>query len=213
MTPKEELIIKFNHIILIQGFSNFSMVDLAKKADISRAKLYLYFKNKDEIVNSVVDRHMEFLTKYPVPNEASDNNLMSTILNSLLLLGSSTDLFEQELKQKYPQLYRDFRRGYDQYLIDLQNFYQDAQKSNLVINTVSSDFLLYQNKISIRGILDDVRTNQINLEQGEKYLREYFIYQIHSLFVNKNLVESDEVKNFVKNIIKEYYDTYSLINN
>lgn len=213
MTPKEELIIKFNHLILIQGFNNFSMVDLAKKADISRAKLYIYFKNKDEIVTSVVDRHMEFLKKYPIPEVAKDENLLSTILNSLLLLGSSTELFEKELQQKYPQLYRDFRHGYDQYLVDLKAYYQDAQKNNLVINTVSADFLLYQNKISIRGILDDVRTGQINLEQGEQYLREYFIYQIHSLFINNNLSVSDSVKRFSETIVREYYDTYSLIKN
>lgn len=210
MTPKEELIIKFNHIILIQGFSNFSMVDLAKKADISRAKLYLYFKNKDEIVQSVVNRHMEFLTKYPIPKQAENENLLSTILNSLLLLGSSTELFEKELQQKYPQLYRDFRHGYDQYLIDLKSFYQNAQQKKLVISTVSADFLLYQNKICIRGILDDVRTNQISLEKGEQYLREYFTYQIHSVFT-KVLTVSDAVREFGEVIVKEYYDTYSLI--
>lgn len=213
MTPKEELIIKFNHIILIQGFTNFSMVDLAKKADISRAKLYLYFKNKDEIVESVINRHMEFLTKYPIPQGASVENLSSTILNSLLLLGSTTDMFENELKQKYPQLYRNFIQEYESYLENLVTFYKDAQIKKLIINDVSAEFLLFQNKINIRGILDNVYTNQISLDKGEQYLREYFIYQIKTLLIDEQNQFPEGVKSFGETVIKEYYDTYSLINN
>ena len=122
MTPKEELIIKFNHIILIQGFDNFSMVDLAKMAGISRAKLYIYFKNKDEIVQSVVQRHLEFLQKNPIPTKVADENLLPTILNSLLLMGSTTELFKTELQQAYPQMYRQFSHGYEKYFQALEKY-------------------------------------------------------------------------------------------
>lgn len=211
MTPKEELVIKFNHIILVQGFSKFSMVDLAKMADISRAKLYIYFKNKDEIVNSVVDRHLEFLKKYPIPATAKDENLLSTILNSLLLLGSTTELFENELREKYPQLYRNFKSGYEAYFTNLEAYYKDAQENKLIIDDVTPDFIFFQNKISIRGILDSVRTNQLSLDKGEQYLSEYFTYQIHSLLLNKTSIIPDDVKKFSQVIINEYYDTYANI--
>ncbi|MFC6176631.1 TetR/AcrR family transcriptional regulator [Companilactobacillus huachuanensis] len=212
MTPKEELVIKFNHIILVQGFSNFSMVDLAKMADISRAKLYIYFKNKDQIVNSVVDRHLEFLKKYPIPTTAKDENLLSTILNSLLLLGSTTELFESELREKYPQLYRNFKRGYETYFSNLKSYYENAQENHLIIKDISAEFILFQNRINIRGILDDVRNNQLSLNKGEQYLAEYFTYQIHSLLLNKTPIIPDDIKKFSKVIINEYYDTYANIN-
>ncbi|KRN98725.1 TetR/AcrR family transcriptional regulator [Companilactobacillus kimchiensis] len=210
MTPKEELIIKFNRIILIQGFSTFSMVELAKMADISRAKLYLYFKNKDEIVAAVVKRHLDFIQKNPIPKTAEDENLLTTILNSLLLIGSTSELFENELKQKYPQLYQDFHHGYDNYFKNLKTYYQNAQTNKLIIDNISAGFLIFQNRINIHGILDSVQDNQITLEKGEKYLREYFIYQTHSLLVNPNVVASDDVKKFQKTIITEYYGTYSM---
>lgn len=213
MTPKEELIIKFNHIILIQGFNNFSMVDLAKMAGISRAKLYIYFKNKDEIVQSVVQRHLEFLQKNPIPSKVENENLLPTILNSLLLMGSTTELFKTELKQAYPQMYRQFSHGYEEYFQALEKYYQIAQQQQLLINDVSAEFLLFQNQINIHGILDNVRTNQISLEKGEQYLKEYFIYQIHSLLVNPKVVISDQIKTFAHTIINEYYDTYAQINN
>ncbi|GEO59602.1 TetR/AcrR family transcriptional regulator [Companilactobacillus bobalius] len=213
MTPKEELIIKFNHIILIQGFDNFSMVDLAKMAGISRAKLYIYFKNKDEIVQSVVQRHLEFLQKNPIPTKIEDENLLPTILNSLLLMGSTTELFKTELKQTYPQMYRQFSHGYEEYFQALEKYYQIAQQQQLIINDVSAEFLLFQNQINIHGILDNVRVNQISLEKGELYLKEYFIYQIHSLLVKPEVVISDQIKTFAHTIINEYYDTYAQINN
>lgn len=213
MTPKEELIIKFNHIILIQGFNNFSMVDLAKMAGISRAKLYIYFKNKDEIVQAVVHRHLEFLQKNPIPSKVENDNLLTTILNSLLLMGSTTELFKAELKQSYPQMYRQFSLGYEHYFSALEEYYQTAQSQQLIIDDVSAEFLLFQNQINIHGILDSVRTNQISLEKGEQYLKEYFTYQIHSLLINPELVESDQINDFANKIINEYYDTYAQINN
>lgn len=213
MTPKEELIIKFNHIILIQGFDNFSMVDLAKMAGISRAKLYIYFKNKDEIVQSVVHRHLEFLQKNSIPTKVEGKNLLPTILNSLLLMGSTTKLFKTQLKQAYPQMYRQFNQGYEEYFQALKKYYQVAQQQQLLISDVSAEFLLFQNQINIHGILNNVRTNQISLEKGEQYLKEYFTYQIHSLLVKPEVVVSDQIKNFTQTIINEYYDTYAQINN
>jgi len=188
------------------------MVEFAKMADISRAKLYLYFKNKDEIVALVVQRHLDFIQKNPIPKTAENENLLPTILNSLLLLGSTSDLFEDELKQKYPQLYQEFSHGYTEYFQNLKNYYQNAQDNKLIVNNISAEFLLFQNKINIRGILDNVQTNQITLEKGEKYLKEYFIYQTHSLFTQPNIIESDKTKAFQKTIINEYYGTYSMIN-
>lgn len=212
MTPKEELIIKFNHIILIQGFDKFSMVGLAKAANISRAKLYIYFKNKDEIVEAVVGRHLLFTQKYPVPTKITIDNLLPTILNALVLVGSTTDLFENELKQKYPQLYRDFIRSYSDYFRDLKVYYQAAQKQHLITDKVSVDYLLFQNKINVRGILQSVQSGEITLEQGEQYLKEGFTFQMHSMLVN-HPEPSAEVTKFEKILLAEYYDTYSQVEN
>ncbi|WP_125768487.1 TetR/AcrR family transcriptional regulator [Lapidilactobacillus wuchangensis] len=211
MKSKDQLIIKFNHIILIQGFTDFSMVELAKKAGISRAKLYLDFKNKTEIVTAVVQRHLLFIEKNPVPNLATSDNLLVTILNSLLLMGATTERFEQELKLKYPQLYRQYTQADQQYFADLSVYYQQAQSKKLLNSTVSAEYLLFQNRLNVRGILAAVQTGQITLEQGESYLRAGISLQLQIMTVDSTQLVSGDLKEFEQRIINEYYDTYSLI--
>jgi hypothetical protein len=153
-----------------------------------------------------------FTQKYPVPTVATQDNLLPTILNALLLMGSTTDLFENELKQKYPQLYRNFTRSYSNYLKDLKTYYQLAQKQHLLTDQVSVDYLLFQNRINVRGILQSVQTGEITLEQGEKYLKEGFTFQIQAMLVNRPK-PSAEVTKFEKILLAEYYDTYSQVEN
>lgn len=210
MTPKEKLVIKFNHIILIQGFNNFSMAQLAKMADISRATLYTHFKNKEEIVESVVERHLRFIQTHPLPDKAKKDNFLQTIINSLLLIGSTTDNFESELKNSYPRMYREFTQSIDEYLNQLLDYYQKAQAEGLLIKEVTPEYLLFQNKLNIRGILKNVQEGNLTLDQGEKYLIEYFLLQMHSLTGTKVKITS-EVSKFKDVIINEYYDTYSLV--
>lgn len=212
MDPKKELIIKFNHIILIQGFTRFSMVGLAKMANISRAKLYIYFKNKDEIVAAVVERHLRLTQKYPVPSQAQADNLLPTMLNAWLLMGSTTTLFEQELQQTYPQLARRLNQAITKYFADVQQYYQQAQTANLITDTVSTEYLMFQNKLNIRGILQQVQLGELTLEQGEHYLKESSTFQLQAMFVAPVPQPTPEVLALEKTIINEYYDTYSLTN-
>ncbi|MDV0430489.1 TetR/AcrR family transcriptional regulator [Lactiplantibacillus sp. DA1] len=210
MDPKKELIIKFNHLILIQGFTHFSMVDLAKMMNISRAKLYIYFKNKDEIVTAVVDRHLLFTQKYPVPAQADTTNLLPTLLNAWLLMGSTTTLFEQELQQAYPRLARRLNQTISQYFSDVQQYYQNAQAANLIIDNVSAEYLMFQNKLNIRGILQQVQLGELTLKQGEHYLRESGVFQLQAMLVTPAPQLTSAVVALENTIINEYYDTYSL---
>ncbi len=211
MDPKAQLIITFNHIILSQGFTNFSIVELAKKAGISRAKLYLYFKNKDEIVTSVVDRRFQFLEQHAVPEQPTPTNLVATILDALLLMGSSTDRFESELKQGYPQLYRRFIHGYQTYFDTLKHFYQRAQAKNLIVTNVTTDYLLFQSQLNVRGILQAVATGQIGIETGEQYLKDGFKFQLQALLGHPDVQLPPDLVKFEQTIIHEYYETYSLV--
>lgn len=210
MDPKKELIIKFNHIILIQGFTRFSMVDLAKMANISRAKLYIYFKSKDEIVAAVVDRHLLFTQKYPVPAQTNTTNLLPTLLNAWLLMGSTTTLFEQDLQQAYPRLAHRLNQTISQYFDDVQQYYQNAQTANLVIDNVSAEYLMFQNKLNIRGILQQVQLGKLSLEQGAHYLRESSAFQLQAMLIKPIPQPTSTVIALENKIIDEYYDTYSL---
>lgn len=209
MDPKEALTIRLNHIILSQGFRQLSMVDLAKQAGVSRAKLYIYFKNKDEIVAAVVERRLRFLEKYPVPTQVTAANLIPTILNALLLMGSTTTQFEHELQEVYPQQYRLFMQAYDTYHQQLLLYYQTAQAQHLVVADVPADYLLFQSQVAVRGTLRAVQTGQLTLERGEAYLKAGLTLQLRAQLVDANLTMSSATRAFSQVILNEYYDTYA----
>jgi len=67
---KKDILIQFNRDIILaaarklfqhNGISRTSMDDIAKEADCSKSTIYVYFKNKDEIINYIVYEHMVLL--------------------------------------------------------------------------------------------------------------------------------------------------------
>jgi AcrR family transcriptional regulator len=67
-TEKEKLV-RENAIVLLvkDGFEGFSMAKLAKACNISVATLYIYYKDKDDLIKQLgveeVRRMMELMTK------------------------------------------------------------------------------------------------------------------------------------------------------
>jgi len=53
MIKRQDLVIKLNHLILIKGFQTQSMSTLAQQVGVSRATLYLNFKNRIDPRNLV----------------------------------------------------------------------------------------------------------------------------------------------------------------
>lgn len=211
MNPQEDLTIKLNHIILIQGFDHLSMVELAKKAGVSRAKLYIYFKNKDEIVTAVVNRRYRFIREHAVPVSATADNLVATMLNAFLLMGSMTTKFTTELKQKHPQLFRELDQTDQQYYQNLKSYLQQAQQRGLVYAKVDSEYLIFQSQATVHSILTAVQTGQLSLLQGEQFLKQGFDFQLHALITSPHPKDSPAVRQLQKSILHEYYATYSLV--
>jgi len=67
---KKDILIQFNRDIILaaarklfqcSGINRTSMDDIAKEADCSKSTIYVYFKNKDEIINYIVYEHMVLL--------------------------------------------------------------------------------------------------------------------------------------------------------
>jgi AcrR family transcriptional regulator len=55
MSTKEEIIKAALKLFLKKGFYNVSMQDIARKVGISKPAIYHHFKNKEEMINGVMD--------------------------------------------------------------------------------------------------------------------------------------------------------------
>ncbi|WP_125589128.1 TetR/AcrR family transcriptional regulator [Companilactobacillus jidongensis] len=212
MDKREELIIKLNHIILIKGFQKSSMATLAKNIGISRASLYLYFKNKDEIIQAVVNRHLEFIKNNQFNDTDNPDDLTKALLNTMLLTGSSTTTFENELRDAYPQLFVEFQNSYEDYFNKFSSFYKSMQKKKYFVENISAEFVVFQNKATINEILKQTLNDKLAINHAENFLNEYFISQLNSIVepVTREQMNLQKIEGFKKSIITEFRTTYSL---
>lgn len=189
MACKTDLIDKLNRVILLTGFKNQSMASLAQAIHMSRATLYLYFKNKDDIVHCVLARHCEFIHDHEIPLSeepaALARNFVSVTLNVLLISGCTTALFRQELKTYDPDCYTQFAEAYAEYIKRAQRFYELAQVKHVMSVAVAPDYLIFQHKTMASQILEQTLAQKITETQAEYYFDQYLNTQMTLLVLPK----------------------------
>src|SRR4051812_8063703 len=58
MEARERILVKAHELFNRFGFRRVTMDEIAMKTGMSKKTIYQYFENKDEIVNAVVDEHI-----------------------------------------------------------------------------------------------------------------------------------------------------------
>ncbi|MCT3247813.1 TetR/AcrR family transcriptional regulator [Lactiplantibacillus plantarum] len=213
MINKHDLTVNLNHIILIEGFQKLSMSKMATAVGVSRATLYLYFKNKDEVIQAVVARHFQFMTENPIPRQFSAASFSAVWLNSLLLMGATTETFMSDLRHNYPDLAQRLTQTYQDYFAQLVAYVDQAQTADFVLATYQADFVVFQAQTLVKGILQQVRAHQITLSQAETYLDDGITMQLHGLLTPAALQQLDTSAEapFKAVIFAEFRATYALI--
>jgi len=78
---RERLINAAKELFYKQGFSNTTIADIAKLADVPLGNVYYYFKTKDEICEAVInERNIE------INNVITEFNLLNTVKERLLAI-------------------------------------------------------------------------------------------------------------------------------
>jgi len=108
---KEDLVKKTAVELLVQtGFEGFSMNKLAKACNISVATLYIYYKDKDDLIIKIAQEEAERIAKNTLqdfdPNSSFEEGLKQQWINrsqSMLKNEYSYRLFEQLRSSTYKQ--------------------------------------------------------------------------------------------------------------
>ncbi|MCF6159988.1 MAG: TetR/AcrR family transcriptional regulator [Furfurilactobacillus sp.] len=213
MINKSDLTIKLNHVILIDGFQKMSMGKLASAIDVSRATLYSYFENKEEIVQAVVARYLQFISDRPIPNTFTPDSFATVWLNSLLLMGSTTDRFNNDLQHGYPDLAYQLRAAEHEYFQRLLSYVEQAQQEDFIEPTYDPNFALFQANSLTQSIIQQVRSKAITLDLAERYLKDGIDFSFAGLLTStaKEHFDIQTIKPFEAVILSEFRKTYSLI--
>ncbi|MFN4233290.1 MAG: TetR/AcrR family transcriptional regulator [Bacteroidia bacterium] len=103
MDKKEQIIIQAFELFMKNGIKSMTMDDIAKNMAISKKTLYQYFSNKDELVNAVLEKHIE-TDKCNVKNIFNPKN---NAIDDLMQIATSIN---ETLKRIHPSIHYDLEK-------------------------------------------------------------------------------------------------------
>jgi TetR/AcrR family fatty acid metabolism transcriptional regulator len=162
---KREAILKAAaKVFASKGFFNSKVADIASAAGVADGTVYLYFKNKDDILHSIFDRGMEeFITEGKKEIEQIDNpaeKLRRIAELHLEHLGSDRDLavvFQVELRGSTKFMEEFSAAGFAEYLDLIRQTIEAGQQTGAFrtdVKPIIAAKILY-------GALDEMVTNWI----------------------------------------------------
>ena len=147
-----------------KGFFNSKVADIAKAAGVADGTVYLYFKNKDDVLHSVFDRAMEeFISegrRELAAIEKPEDKLRRIAELHLERLGADRSLaivFQVELRGSTKFMQEFSATGFAEYLDIIRRTIEEGQKSGAFrkdIKPIVGAKMLY-------GALDEMVTNWI----------------------------------------------------
>jgi len=165
IVDKREAILRAATCVFAEkGFFNSKVADIAKEAGVADGTVYLYFKNKDDVLHSVFDRAMDkFIAegRHELSSiDKPEDKLRRIAELHLERLGADRGLaivFQVELRGSIKFMQEFSAAGFAEYLDIIRSTIDEGQKSGVFRNDVKPIVcakMLY-------GALDEMVTNWI----------------------------------------------------
>ncbi|HQV56137.1 MAG: TetR/AcrR family transcriptional regulator [Chitinophagaceae bacterium] len=149
MDPKDRILLKAEELFMQFGIRSVSMDDIANNLGMSKKTLYQYFADKDELVEAVVDGHINGIQDDCLDCRKEASNAIHEIFNTM-------ERIMEEFSNMNPML-----------LYDLEKFHHKAYQR---FRDHKDKFLLQVIIENIEwGIKDDLYRSDINIDVMSKY--------------------------------------------
>jgi AcrR family transcriptional regulator len=106
---KTEILKKIAYLFFKYGIKSVSMDDIAKELAISKKTLYVFFKDKHEVVEKVMEQHNNCCQNYLKCKLEDANNAIEEYFELILMVKNIIEernpSFDYDLKKYYPDLY------------------------------------------------------------------------------------------------------------
>src|SRR5688500_3413550 len=137
VVDKREAILRAGTTVFAKkGFFNAKVADVAKAAGVADGTVYLYFKNKDDVLHSIFDRAMEeFIAegrRELAELKEPEDRLRRIAELHLERLSADRDMaivFQVELRGSIKFMQEFSSAGFAEYLDIIRNTIEDGQKS------------------------------------------------------------------------------------
>jgi TetR/AcrR family transcriptional regulator, fatty acid metabolism regulator protein len=161
---REAILRSATSVFAEKGFFNSKVADIAKAAGVADGTVYLYFKNKDDVLHSIFDRAMdEFIAdgrRELATLERADEKLRRIAELHLERLSADRDLaivFQVELRGSIKFMQEFSAAGFSEYLDIIRATIEEGQKAR----AFRSDIKPIVCAKMFYGALDEMVTNWI----------------------------------------------------
>lgn len=193
----EELIFKF-------GIKNITMDDIARHLSMSKKTIYKYFKEKDEIIHSLMKHHIED-DKCRIKNIHSGK--LNVVEEVFEMMKEMREMFSRinpivfhELHKFYPHIWKDFQQFKNEFIEKtVEESLLRGQKEGLIRKDVNTKLLSRLRVETIELTLNGEAflNEKYNLADVQIAITEHFLYGVCTLkghkLINKykNIIEED----------------------
>lgn len=193
--PKYQQIIQAAlEVIAENGYHASQVSKIAKKANVADGTIYLYFKNKEDILISVFRERMgQFISKIEssIEEKETSSEKLKTLINMHYLQLTESPFLARvtqlELRQSKPELRREINKVLKSYLNVIDSIIEQGIKEKEIRSDIHPRLI----RQMIFGTIDETVTTWVM--KSERYELVDQTESVHSLLVH-GLYSNDKIK-------------------
>jgi len=204
---KEKILSSARKLFLEKGYQKTTLKDIVKDAGTSVGNCYFYYKNKEKILEAIIDSRAEAIDKYSYDflEKQKINNLVKRIATIIFI--HSTYVLQQEetvklylMGSSFPDIRKLASARIESHIKDLEEFEDSECKSDEVFGIKYKEYddifpILY--KSVFIGLVESFHLDEINRTMEE--MRVFMIRWVLSS-IGVETSEVNDTINFVQSI-------------
>lgn len=187
----DELLNKISNLFLYYGVKKITMDDIANEFHISKKTLYLYFKNKNDMIFQITEYELKNecakLKEFIRLNPNAIDQLRFMCIHIANNLRKLNPLLSYDMDHYYPEIWKRFINKRKEYLLILikENF-QTGIKQGVYRKNLNTDIIatFYVFLLDIKGF--EMYKDETNSD-FDKMFNTLFIYHIQGIANNKGI--------------------------
>ncbi len=204
MEPQEKILKTAIELFFKFGIKRITMDDVAKELGMSKKTIYLYFKEKDDLINSMVSREIgcKEIDFNEITKKAKDpiHELALISENMTKMLDHINPIFFLDLKKYYPEPFSKFQKFKEDFAFKnvLRNL-KDGKEKGIYRADLNDEFVARYRLAQIDMLMfgDYYSFEKISLTQSHQLLLDIFVYGIctvkgHKLINNYKKIKEEE---------------------
>jgi len=208
MEPKERIALKAEELFMQYGIRSVSMDDIANNLGMSKKTLYQYFADKDELVEAVVDRHINEVEGdcLNCHDHATDaiHEIFLTMAHIMDEFNNMNPMLLYDLEKFHFKAYQRFKNYKDKFLLQIiKNNIEWGIKDELYRPDLNVDVL---SKLRIESMMIPFNVTvfppgKYNLGKTSEIMIENFTYGLATIKGHKLIQKYNEQR--LKNTLYE----------